>query len=215
MVLLHRNAEAKPQGLRWNLQPHPKVFFLDLVNYENNVNSATFLPGAELQLPALSWVLESRLPAGLTPGSSGPLLPSTGSAAVAAHSGGGGLPRCSASLATQERRGSVTSAALGSSPDPSRPSHKPTVKHFAFLHPNLYREAPNPATGEALVPFALQPAHTALRLSWGLGTVWESLENHGLPFVAVAPGKPSSQMPPGSAYDPPSSASGPNWYDTD
>lgn len=170
--------------------------------------------GAELQLPALSRVLESCLPAGPTPGSSGLLLPSAGSAAAAAHSGGRGLPRCSASLAMQERRGSVTAAALGSSPDPSRPSHKPTVKHLAFLHPNCYHEAPNPATGEALIPFALQPTHTALWLSWGLGTVWESLENHRLPFVAAAPGKPSSQTPPGSASDPPSSASGPNWYDT-
>lgn len=43
-VLLHRNAKAEPQGLRRNLQPHPEVFFLNLINHENNLNSATFLP---------------------------------------------------------------------------------------------------------------------------------------------------------------------------
>lgn len=41
-VLLHGGTEAKPQMLWLNLQPHPKVFFLNLINHESNLNSATF-----------------------------------------------------------------------------------------------------------------------------------------------------------------------------
>ena len=42
-VLLHGNTEAKTQMLRLNLQPHPKVFFLHLINHESNLNRTIFL----------------------------------------------------------------------------------------------------------------------------------------------------------------------------
>lgn len=56
----------------------------------------------------------------------------------------------------------MVTAALGASPYSSRPSHKLTIKHFAFLHPNLYCEAPKPTIAEAHVLFALLPAHIAM-----------------------------------------------------
>lgn len=40
-------------------------------------------------------------------------------------------------------------AALGSGPYPTRPLHKLTLKHFAFLHPDLCCEAPNSTIAEA------------------------------------------------------------------
>ena len=57
----------------------------------------------------------------------------------------------------------MVTAALGSSPYPSRPSHKLTVKHFVFLHPDLHCEAPNPTTVEAPILCALLPAHVAMQ----------------------------------------------------
>lgn len=42
-VLLHGDTEAEPQVLWLNLQPHPEVFFLNLINHESNLNSTIFL----------------------------------------------------------------------------------------------------------------------------------------------------------------------------
>lgn len=43
-ALLRGNTEAETQMLRLNLQPHPKVFFLNLINHESNLNRTIFLP---------------------------------------------------------------------------------------------------------------------------------------------------------------------------
>lgn len=43
-VLLRGNTEAETQMLQLNLQPHPKVLFLNLINHESNLNRTIFLP---------------------------------------------------------------------------------------------------------------------------------------------------------------------------
>ena len=61
------------------------------------------------------------------------------------------------------KRRSMVTAALGSSPYPFRPLHILTIKHFAFLHPNLYCEALSPTAAEAHIPSALLPAYIAMQ----------------------------------------------------
>lgn len=96
-------------------------------------------------------------------------------------------------LLWQERRGLVVSAV----PDPysSRPSHSLTIKHFAFLHPNLSCGAPNPAHAICPPPHTHKSAQqhpvqgiTHPKVLSSFSGSEESPGDHGLPCAAGAPG---------------------------